>query len=464
MNGKFTPEGFLRRFDAMDERLVQKGFHRTSIWWRREFERFLRSGRRRWVIRAGRRAGKSSFLCRLAVAWALWGPWSVPGGDVADIPFVSVDRDEAASRIRTIRDIVKALDLAAEIRTEEIELADRACIFRVETCSVTSVGFTAIMVVGDEMARWLSKDANPAAEVMGSIRPTMATQELAFEVCSSSPWGEDDYHCQLFDLGEDGHQLVSFAATWTANPSISEARTHELEPDEKVWSREYAAIPGGVVTQALNRDDIKTAHGRPPLGKPGIPFLAIDASKLRHDSFAWLSGVCSDAGVDVLQVGAFEGKDFASFKAGGKLPTEHVVEQIAGTARALGVQTIFGDDYEDSGLRPLFRQQGIELITWHWSVPSKERAFSLLRRLLKDGRFTMVKHQKLFEQMTQCRANLLPGGATSYATNGLDHLSCVVALMHAINDDRIRLEPPLAPGFTTPQNCTHMYRSGADFA
>ena len=61
----------LARFDALDRALVAAGFPPTSPWWRRELERFLRSGRRRWVIRAGRRAGKSSTLCRLAVAVAL---------------------------------------------------------------------------------------------------------------------------------------------------------------------------------------------------------------------------------------------------------------------------------------------------------------------------------------------------------------------------------------------------------
>jgi hypothetical protein len=83
----------------------------------------------------------------------------------------------------------------------------------------------------------------------------MATQPFAFEVCSSSPWGTDDYHAELFDQGDTDHQLTSFAPTWIANPTITEERTHELEPDEKIWSREYAAIPGATVSQALDRED-----------------------------------------------------------------------------------------------------------------------------------------------------------------------------------------------------------------
>jgi hypothetical protein len=464
---RWDVETFLKHFDDYDARLVAAGFHATPPKWRQDLETFLRSGCRRWVVRAGRRAGKSSFWCRLAVVWALHGPWSIPGGDIATIPFISIDRDEASARIRTIKEILKVLGIAHDPRTDDIEIGEgnRRAIFKVETCSISSVGFTAVMIVLDEMARWESRDdhSNPAKQVAASVRPSMATQVYAIEICSSSAWSEADYHYDLVETGTNTHQFVTMGPTWEYNPTISEEFTHELESDETTRLREYGNVPGGTVSQALNREDIAAAHGRSPLGKAGRPFLAIDASKLKHDSFAWCSGVCSDAGVDVLQVGSFEGKDFSQFKTAGKLPTEHVIEQIAGKARALGVQTVFGDDYEDSGLRPLFRQQSIDLVTWHWSLPSKERAFSLLRRLLKDGRFTMVKHQKLFDQMSQCRAHLLPGGATSYATNGLDHLSCVIALCHALNDGRIELAPPPKPGYTTIRNCVQTYKSGADY-
>jgi len=99
----------LAALDRIDAGLVAAGFPATSPWWRRELRRFLTSGRRRWAVRAGRRAGKSSTLCRLAVAVALAGEWSVPPGDVAVVAFVSVDRNEAAGRLRTIRAILDAL-------------------------------------------------------------------------------------------------------------------------------------------------------------------------------------------------------------------------------------------------------------------------------------------------------------------------------------------------------------------
>ncbi len=479
---KLNAEAFLKRFDAMDAQLVAKGFHKTSIWWRREFERFLRSGRRRWVIRAGRRAGKSSFLCRLAVAWALWGPWSVPAGDVAVIPFVSVDRDEAGARIRTVRDILKALDIAADVRAEEIELIERVCIFRVETCSIRSVGFTAVMLVGDEMARWESRDtaANPAKEVMGSIRPTMATQDLAFEVCSSSPWGEDDYHCELFCLGQTEHQCVSFAATWTANPTISEERTHELEPDEKVWSREYAAIPGGVVSAALERDDVLAAIRGVSLGRkyelpPETPmdFAKRQAGQYRVSNLGnVISGGKFLGPGTILDLSEEEARslgeaiedvrsppkhlhkwplitvDLVSDFTVAEVKTmvrddpsraslDHVVDSIAARCKAGNIRLIFGDQRDVPGLVSGFARHGMAFKEYTWSDTSKDAAFLLLRRWLHDGDLSLPNHEKLRKQMISCKAKLLPSGRIKYETGGLDALSCLVTLAHAYLDDAL---------------------------
>jgi hypothetical protein len=62
---------FLATYDRLDAALVKAGWPATSPWWRAELERFIRSGKRRWVIRVGRRGGKSSTLCRVAICQAI---------------------------------------------------------------------------------------------------------------------------------------------------------------------------------------------------------------------------------------------------------------------------------------------------------------------------------------------------------------------------------------------------------
>lgn len=422
---------FLRHFDAMDRALVSAGFPATSPWWRAEIERFLRTGRRRWVIRAGRRAGKSSTLCRVAVAWAKWGPWSVPPGDTAVIAFVSVDRDEASARLRTISAILTTLGIAFDERSEELELRERRLVFRVTSCSIRSVGFTSVLVVADEMARWESREqaANPAAAVMSSLRPTGATQPFWFEINVSSPWGSDDYHAQLFDEGDTDHQAVSYAATWTANPTLSEADTHQLEPNPTVHSREYAAIPGATVSNATDAADHAACYGRHPTGALGAGWLAIDASSLRGDAFAWVAGRESSSGELVaLEADAFEGEALR------RVSMADVVKRVAERAKAWGTHRIFGDQREEASLRSMFAEHGITLITYAWSEPSKDVAFQAMRRLMRARKLLLPDHATLRREVGGVKAHLLPSGRTKYATNGLDFVSALVTAMHAVAD------------------------------
>lgn len=425
-----APVSFLARYDALDAALVAAGFPATSPWWRKQIERFFGSARRRWVIRAGRRAGKSSTLCRLAVAVALWGAWSVPPGDIAVIPFVSVDRDEASARLRTIGSILRSLGVRFSERAEEIELHDRRVVFRVVSATVRgTVGFTSVALFCDEMARWESRDnaANPAREVAASLRPTMATQPTAFEACSSSPWGTDDYHAEIFDLGDDYHQITSYAPTWEANPTISEAQTRELESDPRIWSREYAAIPGAVVTAALDAEDLASCFGRKPAGnltKHG--FFAIDASSLRGDAFAWLAGVESDTREIVVdRVGGWEGEELR------RVSLAEIVRDISTRAKKLGVRRVFGDQREEAGLRSLFAENGIKFLSFAWTDQSKDDAVQFLRRGMRESKISIVKHEQLRRQLGAMKARLLPSGRIAYATGGLDYASALITLAHA---------------------------------
>lgn len=431
--------GFLRQYDAMDRALVAHGFPATSPWWRAEIERFLRSGRRRWVIRAGRRAGKSSTLCRLAVCWALYGGWSVPPGDTAVIPFVSVDRDEAGARLRTISDILRALGAAFEPRGDELELTDRRLVFRVVTCSIKgTVGFTSVAVFGDEMARWESRDnaANPAREVMGSLRPTMATQPLAFEVCSSSPWGTDDYHAELFDQGDDAHQVTSFAPTWIANPTLTEERTHELEPDARVWSREYAAEPGSTISAAVDPADIAAAFTL-RLTAAGRGFVAIDASSLRGDAFTYIAGrECRGGELSVQEVSGWSGDELRH------VSMAEIVKHIATRAKAWGSKFVFGDQREEASLRSLFAQQEISFISYAWTLPSKDESVQRMRKMMRERKLGLCEHDTLRRELIGLKARLSPSGKVQYATNGKDYVSALITLMHAHVEGKVGRTAP----------------------
>lgn len=403
---------FLRRYDAMDRALVAAGYPPTSPWWRAELERFLRARRRRWVLRVGRRGGKSSTMSRLSVAWAKWGPWSVPPGDTAVIAFVSVDRDEASQRLRTIAGILRVLEVTFDERSDELELHERRLVFRVASCSIRSVGFTSVMLVADEMARWESRElsANPAQQVMSSMRPTGATQPFWFECDVSAPWSIDDYHAQLFDEGDTAHQAVSFAPTWVANPSISEADTHDLESDPAVWEREYAAVPGAVVSNALDPADVAACFG--------------------HES--------NDARMRISEIGGWSGPELRS------KTMREITREIAARAKSWGADVVYGDQREEASLRDLFSENGVYFRSFAWSLGSKDAAFQTLRRLMRERHFSCAHHDQLKREMLAVRARMNPSGTTSYDTNGRDYLSAVITLIHAANENLLHGQPFVA--------------------
>jgi hypothetical protein len=459
----FDAVKFLGRYDRLDKALVAVGFPPTSPWWRKQLDRFLRAGRRRWVIRAGRRAGKSSTLCRLAVAVALWGSWSVPPGDVAVIPFVSVDRDEASARLRTIAEILKVLSVRFEQRNDEIELPEKRLVFRVVSCTVRgTVGFTSVAVFADEMAKWESREtaANPAQEVMGSLRPTMATQPSAFEVCSSSPWGTDDYHAELFDAGDTAHQVASFAPTWEANPTITEEQTHELEPDERVWSREYAAVPGATLSAAFDPADIAAAFAKGPTPPLYGGFVTIDASSLRGDAFAYMCGreMGDDGGFSIEEIGGWEDEQLRG------LSMSTVCDKLKERARKWGTSRIFGDQREEAALRALFNERGIRLMSYAWNETSKDAAVTLLRRLFRERQVSLCEHPRLRRELIGMKARLMPSGRTSYATNGLDYASCLITLAHgAVERDVLRGERGKMPGLMIIERTARNYVIDDDY-
>jgi hypothetical protein len=431
---KFDIDKFLARFDAMDRALVAAGWHATSPWWRAELERFLRSGGRRWVIRAGRRAGKSTFLCRLSVCWAKWGSWSIPKGDIGVIPFVSVDRSEAASRLRTISQILKELGIPFEERAEDLELPGRV-LFKVVSATVKgTVGFTSVAIFADEMSRWESRDsaANPAQEVMSGLRPTAASQRNAFEVCSSSPFSVDDYHAVLFDQGNTEHQYTSFGETWTCNPTITEEQTHELEPDARIWSREYGAVPGVAISSAFDPEDLAAAYERKPVGAAVRGLVGIDASSLRGDGFGWVAGYETSAGELIIkEAGEWTGNDLRH------MTMQDCVNGITARAQRWNTQYVYGDQCEGTSLQSMFAAKGITFRPLPWSAESKEEAFQLLRRLARDGKLSLCDNAGLKSELGKIKARLSTSGLTTYITKGLDTASALLALAHAAVERRI---------------------------
>jgi hypothetical protein len=382
------------------------------------------------------------------VCWAWLGVWHVAPGDEAIVSFVSVSREESGARLKTIAAILTALGLAHEVRGDEVTMTDdRQVTFRTFAATTRAVvGHSSIAIIADECARWESREdkANPAKEVLGSLRPTLAGVDNAFEVDSSAPWGTDDYHAQMFDEGDTAHQVVSFAETWIARPTLTEAETHALEPDQRTWQREYAAQPGATVSSAIDAVDIDGCYGRiPPMRGHGQGFWLIDASDLRGDDFAEVGGYIVDGAIVVTYVGAWSSAEQHT------VSMSEITTQISARAKANRVSTVFGDQRNESTLRALFQQSGMNLKSYAWTQDSKDSAMQQLRNLMREQRFYLPEDVALRRELGAIKAKLLPSGRTSYSHAG-DRASCLVTLAHAIAEKDLYLSgfdgiPQFAP-------------------
>jgi hypothetical protein len=424
-----------RRLSEFDSTLVPLGHRALSDAWRAVLERWLcQSEAMTLTVRKGRRIGASTIIApRLIVAWVLTvvPRIQLPPGEQILVGLVSVKRGEASNRIAQISAVLTALGIAHVSRAQEIELS----LSPVKICVLTrnwksAVGENIGLLWCDEVSRWESEESssNPAAEVVGSLKPALATlavDGMALMCLISSPWSEDDYHAQQYAKGDTEDQTVAFLPTWIGRPDITEEQTHRLERDDRIWSREYAAIPGNVLSQALDSDDVNAAFGMVVPAGDLRRWCCIDASSLRGDAFAWHIGHEARGGLVIDEVHGFDDMSLRS------LTLDTVVDEISMRCRQLDIKTVWGDQREEAGLETLFRQQRLVFESFAWTNQSKHEAFTFLRRLLRDRRVQLVEHAQLRTQMRQCKARLAPSGMTVYETNGLDYLSTLITLLHA---------------------------------
>ncbi len=380
----------LERFDEVDRKLVALGFPATSPWWRRQIERWYRSGKRQFVPRVGRRGGKSSSLSRLAVVEAVYGKHNVPPGDVGFVAIISTDRPEALGRLRTIEAILDALGVAYKPcrgGVVGIELVGRRTGFRVFTATIKGVsGFTGIFVLCDEVAKWADADtgANPAAEVLASVRPTMKTMPNARMVLSSSPMSMFDAHYDAYEQGETDLQIVATAPSWVANPTITEADCIVEEPDESKRAREYGAIPQSEAETSLLTDylcerarrQIPQHYDLPYM--PGHRYVAAMDPATRGNAWTLVIATKGSDGVRrIVRAREWRGSPSAP------LSPKAIMLEVKGHLEAYGLRWVTTDQAAVDYLKDLC-PKGVSLREAPWTQGNKAEAFEHVLKLAQS--------------------------------------------------------------------------------
>lgn len=395
----------------LDALLVGKGFPALSPFWRKTLKAFLRSHKRTLVVRAGRRGGKSLVLCKLALAASLFGTWSVSPGEVGTACFISVDRDEAGSRLRTIAAMLDALGEKYVRRGDEIELRSRPAVFRVLTAtSAGVVGRNVIAAFADELARWRDNDtgSNPAREVISSLTPSMLTQASARMYLASSPWMATDYHAERFEQGDDASQMVGYAPSWIANPSLTEAMTRALEPDPRIWSREYLGIPVEAVASVCSADELTAVTGSTER-HPRIPgatyVLTLDAG-FKYDATA--AAVWHRVLVEGPNGGTFDRiVQDAVLHMQPKLlrPVKlaDACDAVAKLAFEYGIKTVYGDGHYSEAIAPALAEKGIKLVVLPMTSSVITARVQNFQARLASGGIELLRHDAQKKEILQAQ-------------------------------------------------------------
>lgn len=440
----------LARYDEIDAKLVVAGFPPTSPWWRRTIERWYRSGKRQAVLRCGRRAGKSSTLSRLAVVEVVYGKHEVPPGDVGVGAIVSTTKEpEAAARITTIEAILDALGIAHRPwGSLGLRLVGRNRGFRGFPASIKGVsGFTGIFVLCDEVSKWLDSEtgANPATEVLRSIRPTMQTQPNARIVLSSSPMGMLDAHYDAFEDGETALQIVACATSWEANPTITEESTRADEPDEATWAREYAAIPQAEAeTSLLTNLIVERARRVMPMPWDmhhieGHRYVAaMDPATRGH---AWTLVVATKGTDGRRRVAmAREWRGTPSVP----LSPKAVLAEIRVLIGQYGLRSVTTDQHAIDHLRDLV-PAGLVLIEAPWTQQSKRDAYEHVLKLLQDEQLELHPDPQVKADLLGIRKRLTRNGVTyELAEVKGRHADYAPSVALAVEDARFLAKEPEA--------------------
>jgi hypothetical protein len=371
----------IERLALLERALAEHKWPAMSPWWVDTFGSFYESDRKQLVIRAGRRAGKSSSLCRVAVVEALYGEHIIPPGDQGVVGIVSVSRDEAGQRLKTIKEILDVLGVKYRPAGEgAIELEHKRITFKVFSASISGVvGGTWVLGICDELARWRDADsgANPATQVLASLRPTMATQPNAKLFLSSSPLGTSDAHADAFAKGDTQRQATAYCPTWIGNPFVSESETHELEEDDELWKREYQAIPVEGSEQSIFSSAILLSCTRkhspvlPPESNSRYA-AAIDPGT-RGNAFTLAIASEDNGNSRIALLREWRGRKSAPLDPG------VVLREIASILGPYGLREAWTDGYGTDFIKALARQYGLHLREETQSAARKVETFESLR-------------------------------------------------------------------------------------
>jgi len=327
---------------------------------------------------------------------------------------LSVDKFQS----RIIRDYVSALlhgsenfrALIQRETAEEIELRNGVTI-AIKAASFRSLrGFELLAVLADEIAFWrdLETGANPAAEILRSVRPGLArTNGLLLALSTLYSKSGVLWEQYKANWGKPGGPLVWKAASATMNPTLDpEMIQREIEKDPEAARAEWLAEARSDVSALIPIELIEaaTVPGRTALPKvEGVEYVGfVDAAGgTGKDSMTMALSHREPDGKAILDVLVERHPPFSP---------ESVVREFSDTLKGFGVSHVEADRYAGEWVRESFRKQGIRLQN---SERTKSEIYLEFFPPLTSGAVELLDNKRLAAQLASLERKTRSGGRDS---------------------------------------------------
>lgn len=384
---------------------------------------------RELVLVVGRRGGKSRVLALIATwlsAFVDYKPYLDPG-ERGVVQVLAADRDQAKIILRYIKAFFKLPMLARLVERNSqygLDLSNSVAI-EVTTASFRSVrGRSCVAALADEIAYWQDEGANPDAEVIKAIRPSMATIPNAMLLLASSPYARRgvlwDMHRQHH--GKDDPRVLSWqAATDVMNPSIDpQYLADQYERDPVSASAEYGAQFRTDVEAFINAEAVDAVTSdereRPYIAGKRYHAFCDAAGGSGKDSWTLAVGHVEDRipTLDVIR----EWKPPFSPKA--------VIEECCDLLKQYSIRKLTADRYAAEFVVEGFREHQVTL---EHSPKPKSQIYSEFLPLLNSKTCDLLENVRLRTQLVGLERRTSRSGKDSidHAPGGHDDVANAVA-------------------------------------
>lgn len=370
-----------------------------------------------WGI-IGRRGGKTQALSVLAcyLATCVDHRSVLAAGERGTIPIIAAAREQAAQSFNFISGAFATVPNLGRLVTNQtndvislktgVDISVRSASFR------TIRGITAVAVICDEIAFWLSDEAraNPDKEVLAALRPSLATTGGPL-IAITSPYARrgEAYTTWKRHFGADGDPLilVAHAASKTMNPTLPQrVIDRAMEADPAAASAEYLAIFRTDIENFVSREVVDAAVF------PDRRELA-PISGTRYVAFVDPSGGSSDSMTLAISHGdKTTGRSVLDCVRERRPPfsPESVVTDFAETLKSYGVHRVTGDRYAGEWPRERFRVHGV---TYDLAEHPKSDIYRDCLPLLNSGKIELLDNARLIAQLCGLERRTARGGRDS---------------------------------------------------